>query len=63
MANCAVVNKETNIVENVIVAAPTDAPPAGTFLVPVYQCDIGWQWVNDDVGFVPVEADSTLVGE
>lgn len=56
MANCAVINKKTNIVENIIVADPSkDTPPEGTFLVPVYQCDMGWKWVNEDVGFVPVE--------
>jgi hypothetical protein len=54
MANCAVVNQETNLVENIIVASPSDTPPEGTFLVPIYQCDFGWQWVNDDVGFVSV---------
>lgn len=54
MANCAVINKETNIVENIIVASPTDTPPEGTFLVPIYWCDIGYLWVDENTGFVPV---------
>lgn len=54
MANCAVVNKETNIVENIIVASTSDIPPEGTFLVPIYQCDIGWQWIDNNIGFVVV---------
>lgn len=55
MANCAVVNKETNIVENMIVADPNnDIAPEGTFLVPVYWCDIGYQWIDANTGFVPV---------
>jgi hypothetical protein len=52
MANCAVVNSSTNIVENIIVAAPTDTPPAGTFLVPIYTTDINWQWVDANTGFI-----------
>lgn len=54
MANCAVVNKDTNIVENMIVADPSkDAPPEGTFLVPIYWCDIGYTWVDENTGFIP----------
>lgn len=52
MANCAVVNSTTNIVENIIVANPTDTPPAGTFLVPIYTANIGWQWIDANTGFV-----------
>lgn len=54
MANCAVVNQETNLVENIIVASPSDAPPEGTFLIPIYQCDIVWEWIDADTGFAPV---------
>lgn len=54
MANCAVVNQQTNIVENMIVADPTkDTPPEGTFLVPIYWCDIGYKWVDANTGFIP----------
>lgn len=53
MANCAVVNKTTNIVENIIIADPNkDTPPNGTFLVPIYWTDIGWKWVDANIGFI-----------
>lgn len=54
MANCAVVNNSTKLVENIIVASPSDTPPENTFLVPIYLCDLGWMWVNDDVGFINI---------
>jgi len=41
--NCAVVNAD-NVVVNIIVALPTDTPPAGCTLTPLYTCDIGWVW-------------------
>lgn len=44
--NCAIVNKNTMIVENIIVADPiTDDPPVGCILVGMAYsepCDIGW---------------------
>lgn len=62
MANCAVVNQQTNLVENVIVADPeNDMPPPGTFLVPIYWCDIGWYWVNSDTGFVESATSKVIV--
>jgi hypothetical protein len=54
MANCAVVNHE-GIVVNLIVAEPTDAPPAGCTLIEIPSCDIGWVW--DGTRFNPPEAD------
>jgi hypothetical protein len=43
MANCAVVDAN-NLVVNIIVANPTDTPPEGCILIPLYTCDIGWSW-------------------
>jgi len=53
--NCAVVNDSTMVVENIIVAEPTDPAPLGCFLVGLADgqvCDIGW--VYDGAGnFAP----------
>lgn len=46
--NAAVINNDTNIVENKIVAdAENDLAPDGTYLVNIpdgVMCDIGWLW-------------------
>jgi hypothetical protein len=54
MANCAVVDAR-NIVINLIVAEPTDAPPEGCTLVEIPACDIGWVW--DGQRFNPPESE------
>jgi hypothetical protein len=44
---CAVVNIESNIVQNVIVASPTDPAPDGCMLVELSEdtlCDIGYTY-------------------
>lgn len=50
MANAAVVQNDTNIVINKIVAeAGVDPAPDGTYLVNIpddVMCDIGWLWDN-----------------
>jgi hypothetical protein len=49
---CAVVNDLSLIVENMIVADPTDPAPLGCFLVALaddQMCDIGW--IYDGTGF------------
>lgn len=43
MANCAVVDS-TGLVVNIIVAEPTDTPPANCTLVEIPFCDIGYIW-------------------
>lgn len=61
MANAAVVQNDTNLVINKIVAdAATDLAPNGTYLVDIpdgTMCDMGWLW--DGANFVnpnpPVE--------
>jgi hypothetical protein len=50
MTTCAVVNSDNQVV-NLIVAEPTDTPPAGCTLVEIPACDIGWTW--DGVRFNP----------
>lgn len=57
---CAVVNNDTNIVENIIMAEITDTPPFNTILVPIENgiwCDIGCVWNGTDFGNQPVIAD------
>lgn len=47
MPNCAVVRTEDNVVDNKIVAEPTDLAPLNTHLVLIpdgMPCDIGWVW-------------------
>lgn len=47
MSNCAVIDLETNIVINKIVAEPIDLAPDGTYLILIADgviCDIGWIW-------------------
>lgn len=51
MSNCAVVRSSDNVVENKIVAEPTDLAPVGTYLVLIpdgVMCDIGWIWNGTD---------------
>jgi hypothetical protein len=52
MADCAVIDKTTNIVVNKIVAEVTDLPPDNCFLVDVTNqfVNIGWVW--DGVNFI-----------
>lgn len=58
----ALVNKETNIVENIIMADPqVDATPEGYLMIDVenFRCDIGWVFDPIMIDFVnpnpPVE--------
>jgi hypothetical protein len=46
MADCAVIDKTTNIVVNKIVAEVTDLPPDNCFLIDITGqfVDIGWFW-------------------
>lgn len=46
MAICAVIDKETNVVINRIVAEITDIPPDNCFLIDITDIyvDIGWIW-------------------
>ena len=53
MATCAVVDAN-GLVVNLIVAEPTDVPPAGYQLVLVPICDIGYTW--DGTRFNPPQA-------
>ena len=53
MTTCAVVDSDNQVV-NLIVAEPTDTPPAGCTLIEIPACDIGWTW--DGVRFNPPEA-------
>jgi len=41
--NCAVIDS-TNTVVNIIVALPTDIPPPGCILMPLYFAQIGYTW-------------------
>jgi hypothetical protein len=45
--NCAVVNSN-NIVVNIIVALPTDQPPEGCILIPLYFAQIGYTWDGEN---------------
>lgn len=50
---CAVVNKDTNVVENIIMAEITDIPPYNTFLIEIATemwCDIGCVWNGTNFG-------------
>ena len=48
--NCAVVDSN-NIVINIIVSLPTDTPPEGCTLIPLYFAQIGYTW--DGTNFNP----------
>lgn len=54
MATCAVIDSN-NIVVNIIVAEPTDIPPAGCTLVEIPVCGIGYVW--DGKRFNPPETE------
>ena len=54
MTTCAVVNSD-NVVVNLIVAEPTDTPPAGCTLIEIPVCDIGYIW--DGTRFNPPQAE------
>jgi len=45
--NCAVVDS-TNTVVNIIVALPTDTPPEGCTLIPLYAAFIGSIWDGEN---------------
>ena len=45
--NCAVVDSN-NIVVNIIVALPTDQPPEGCTLIPLYVAQIGYEWDGEN---------------
>lgn len=61
MANCAVIDSN-NVVINIIVAEPTDTPPANCTLVEIPFCDIGYIW--DGTKFnPPVQQVSEVVSE
>lgn len=50
---CAVCDKETKEVLNIIIAEASDLSPEGTFLVEVLNgvvCNIGWTW--DGTNFI-----------
>ena len=50
MAICAVVRLVDSVVENRIIAEPTDIPPQGCQLVVCdgMACDIGWVWTGTE---------------
>jgi hypothetical protein len=52
---CAYVNESTGLVENTIVASPSDPVPAGYILVSIdnVNCSIGYTW--DGTTFIPPE--------
>jgi len=50
--NCAVIDSN-NVVINIIVGLPTDTPPEGCTLIPLYYADIGDTW--DGENFNPPE--------
>ena len=53
-ANCAVVRLSDNIVQNTIMAQPSDLAPDGCFLVEImngYECNIGWTF-EGQFGFI-----------
>lgn len=53
-ARCAVVQLSDGLVVNIIIAEPTDLPPADCELIeiPADQfCDLGWYWTGTE--FIP----------
>ena len=48
--NCAVIDATSTVI-NIIVALPTDTPPEGCTLIPLYFAQIGYTW--DGTNFNP----------
>lgn len=64
MTICAVINVETNVVENVIVAEVTDIPPENTYLVAIpdnVPTGIGHTW--DGSNFIDTAGNVLLPNE